>query len=91
MNNYYNTYSSSYYAGAPIFGPGYNTYDPYNYYQYPYGSNIQSFNQMSISNQYGNQIPLTDYGPAPFQLISRTQQSKTLTSELPYGPVTICS
>ncbi len=68
MNNYYNTYSSSYYAGAPIFGPGYNTYDPYNYYQYPYGSNIQSFNQMSISNQYGNQIPLTDYGPAPFSV-----------------------
>lgn len=67
MNNYYNNYPS-YYGSAPIFGPGYNAYDPYNYYQYPYGFNMQNFNPMPMSNQYGNQIQLKDYGPAPFSV-----------------------
>lgn len=68
LNNYYNSYSSPYYADPPIFGPNSYTYDPYNYYQYPYGVNIPTFNQTPMSNQYGNQIPLTDYGPAPFSV-----------------------
>ena len=67
MNNYFNYYSSPYF-GTPIYGPGNNTYDPYNYYQYPYGFNMQNFNPMPMSNQYGNQIQLKDYGPAPFSV-----------------------
>ena len=67
LNNYYNSFSSPYY-NAPIYGPGYNTYDPYNYYQYPYGFNMQNYNPMTVSNQYGHQIQLTDYGPAPFSV-----------------------
>ncbi|NLX64189.1 MAG: cupin domain-containing protein [Clostridiaceae bacterium] len=77
MNNYYNSYSSPYY-GAPIFGPGYNVYDPYNYYQYPYGFNMQNFNPMPMSNQYGNQIQLKDYGPSPFSVnIEQTAKQNT--------------
>ncbi|NLB77467.1 MAG: cupin domain-containing protein [Clostridiaceae bacterium] len=79
LNNYYNTYSSSYYADAPIFGPNGNTYDPYNYYQYPYGVNIPTFNPRPMSNQYGNHIPMTDYGPAPFS-VNITQATKQNTN-----------
>ncbi|NLE25844.1 MAG: cupin domain-containing protein [Clostridiaceae bacterium] len=68
LNNYYNTYSSPYYVDAPIFGVGNDTYDPYDYYQYPYGINIQAFNPIPVTNQYGNQILMTDYGPAPFSV-----------------------
>lgn len=70
MNNYYNynSYSSPYYEDPLFFEPNSYTYDPYNYYQYPYGVNMPAFNPRHMSNQYGNQIQMTDYGPAPFSV-----------------------
>ncbi|MGI6086114.1 MAG: cupin domain-containing protein, partial [Acetivibrionales bacterium] len=70
MNNYYNynSYSSPYYADYPVFVPSGNTFDPYNYFQNPYTANIPFYNPRPMSNQYGNVIQMTDYGPAPFSI-----------------------
>ncbi|NLL66916.1 MAG: cupin domain-containing protein [Clostridiaceae bacterium] len=70
LNNYYNynSYSSPYYEDPLFFEPNSYTYDPYNYYQYPYSVNMPAFNPRHMSNQYGNQIQMTDYGPAPFSV-----------------------
>lgn len=70
LNNYYNynSYSLPYYEDPLFFEPNSYTYDPYNYYQYPYGVNMPAFNPRHMSNQYGNQIQMTDYGPAPFSV-----------------------
>lgn len=84
LNNYYNSYSSPYYADPPIFGPSSYTYDPYNYYQYPYGVSIPTFNPMPMSNQYGNPIQLTDYGPEPYSvnITQATRQNNNFRTAL---------